>query len=123
MPEGPKTILVVDDAPENIRVLTTILGGTYKVKAATSGAKALQICAADPPPDLVLLDLVMPGLSGYEVCRSLKEDARTAGIPVILVSGQEEDSGEERWKALGAVDFIRKPIDPAVVRDRVAAHL
>ncbi len=123
MPEGRKTILVVDDAPENIRVLTAILGGTYTVKAATSGEKALAICTADPPPDLVLLDLVMPGTSGYDVCRRLQENARTAAIPVILVTGQEQESDEARWKALGAADYIRKPVDPAVVRERVAAHL
>jgi CheY-like chemotaxis protein len=93
------------------------------VKAATSGAKALQICAAEPPPDLVLLDVVMPGLSGYEVCRSLKADERTARIPVIFVTGLEDEGEEARGLSLGAVDFIRKPIDPVVVNERVAAHL
>ncbi len=126
MPEqvpGRKTILVVDDAPENIRVLTATLGGGYAVKAATSGEKALAVCAADPVPDLVLLDLVMPGISGYEVCRRLKAEARTAGIPVILVTGQELETEGTHWRESGAVGVIRKPIDPAVVRERVAAAL
>ncbi len=123
MPEERKTILVVDDAPENIRVLTTVLGGGYTVKAATSGEKALALCAAGPVPDLVLLDLVMTGLGGYEVCRRLKAEARTAGIPVIFVTGQETETEEARWRESGAAGVIRKPIDPAVVRERVAAAL
>ncbi len=123
MPEERKTILVVDDAPENIRVLTTVLGGGYAVKAATSGEKALALCGADPLPDLVLLDLVMPGLSGYEVCRRLKAETRTAAIPILFVTGQEQEAEETAWKESGAVGVIRKPIDPAVVRERVAALL
>ncbi len=123
MPEERKTILVVDDAPENIRVLTTVLGGGYAVKAATSGEKALALCGADPLPDLVLLDLVMPGLSGYEVCRRLKAETRTAAIPILFVTGQEQEAEEAAWKESGAVGVIRKPIDPAVVRERVAALL
>ncbi len=121
MSDAPKTILVVDDAPENIRALTAVLSPAYRVKAATSGEKALAVCAQSPPPDLVLLDLVMPGMSGQEVCRALKADPGTARIPVIFVTGEQADPGG--WKALGAVDFLSKPIDPEVVRARVAAHL
>jgi CheY-like chemotaxis protein len=122
MADERKTILVVDDAPENIRVLTVVLGPSYRVKAATSGEKALQMCAADPLPDLVLLDVVMPGIDGYEVCRRLKAEARTAGVPVIFVTGNAEESERSRARSLGAADFLVKPLDPAVVLERVAAH-
>jgi CheY-like chemotaxis protein len=123
MPEDRKTILVVDDAPENIRVLTAVLGTSYRVKAATGGEKALAICAAEPRPDLVLLDVVMPGMDGYEVCRRLRADPKTAAIPVIFVTGLTEGKDEEAARSLGAVDFLHKPIEPAEVTARVAAHL
>jgi CheY-like chemotaxis protein len=123
MPETRKTVLVVDDLPENIGVLTTVLGGSYKVKAATSGAKALQICAADPLPDIVLLDVVMPEMDGLEVCRRLKAEPRTAGIPVVFVTGVEEETMKEHGRDLGAAGFIGKPIDPAAARAVVAGCL
>ena len=123
MAEDRKTVLVVDDAPENIRVLTAILGPSYRVKAATSGEKALQVCGADPLPDLVLLDVVMPGIDGYEVCRRLKADARTAGVPVIFVTGTADEGDRARAGSLGAADFFVKPLDPAAVLASVAAHL
>jgi putative two-component system response regulator len=79
-----KTILVVDDTPENIQVMTSTLGNKYKVKASTSGEKALKICEADSLPDLILLDVMMPEMDGYEVCRRLKADSRLSSIPVIF---------------------------------------
>ena len=121
MADERTTVLVVDDTPENIRVLTAILGPSYRVKAATSGEKALQMCAADPLPDLVLLDVVMPGIDGWEVCRRLKADVRTAGVPVIFVSGTAGEGERSRARSLGAADFILKPLDPADVLARVAA--
>ena len=123
MAEDRKTILVVDDAPENIRVLTAILAPGYRVKAATSGEKALAMCGGDPLPDLVLLDVVMPGIDGYEVCRRLKADTRTAGVPVIFVTGTAEEGDRARAGSLGAADFFVKPLDPAAVLASVAAHL
>lgn len=123
MADERKTILVVDDAPENIRVLTAILGSGYRVKAATSGEKALAMCGADPLPDLVLLDVMMPGMDGWEVCRRLKGEARTARVPVIFVSGLTDGAERERGRSLGAADFIVKPLDPADVLRRVEAHL
>ena len=122
MAEERKTVLVVDDAPENIRVLTAILAPSYRVKAATSGEKALQMCAADPLPELVLLDVVMPGIDGWEVCRRLKAEGRTAGVPVIFVTGNAEENERSRARSLGAADFIVKPLDPPDVLARVAAH-
>lgn len=123
MADERKTILVVDDAPENIRVLTAVLGPGYRVKAATSGERALAMTAADPPPDLVLLDVLMPGIDGWEVCRRLKADARTAGVPVIFVSGLTDPAERERGRSLGAAGFLVKPLDPADVMSRVEASL
>ncbi len=121
MSENRSTILVVDDAPENIRVLTTILGPGYRVKAATSGEKALQMCGTDPLPDLVLLDVLMPGTDGWEVCRRLKAEARTSGVPVVFVTGTADDADRSRAAALGAAALLLKPLDPAEVLARVAA--
>lgn len=118
-----KTILVVDDTPENIAVLTGFLGELYRVKAATSAEKALALCSGDARPDLVLTDLQMPGMDGYEFCRRLKADASTAGIPVIFVSALSEEADEAEGFAVGAVDYISKPIKPAVVLHRVRLHL
>ncbi len=119
----PPTVLVVDDAPENLMLLTQALADQYRVKAARDGAGALQIAASDPPPDLILLDIVMPGLDGFEICRRLKADPATAGIPLIFLTARTESEDEEHGFALGAVDYISKPISPPVVRARVKTHL
>jgi serine phosphatase RsbU (regulator of sigma subunit) len=121
--EEKKTILVVDDAPSNIQVVNSILKDTYKVRIATSGAKALELASVDPPPDLILLDIVMPGMDGYEVCTRLKNNAATRDIPVIFLTGQTETEDETRGFEVGAVDYIHKPFSPAVVKARVNTHL
>ncbi len=118
-----KVVLVVDDAPANIRVVNEILHNTYKVRIATNGAKALELAAATPGPDLILLDVVMPGMDGYEVCTRLKADAATRDIPVIFLTGQTEVTDETRGFDVGAVDYIHKPFSPAVVAARVQTHL
>jgi adenylate cyclase len=118
-----KTTLVVDDTPENIQVLSGILGDTYRIKAATSGEKALRLCAENPPPDLVLLDVMMPAMSGHEVCRHLKADGRLCAIPVIFVTAMSEEEDETRGFELGAVDYITKPIKPAIVLQRVRSQI
>ena len=115
-------ILVVDDQPANIRVLAQALGDTYEVRFATSGSQALAMVAAGGV-DLVLLDVVMPEMDGYELCRRLKSDDRTRATPVIFVSARGEVEDEARGFALGAVDYIQKPISPPLVRARVATHL
>jgi len=117
-----QTVLVVDDAPENIDVLKGILSGTYKVKAAINGEKALKI-AFNTPPDLILLDIMMPGMDGHEVCRQLKEDPRTLSIPVIFVTAKGETEDETHGFDLGAVDYITKPVSPPVVQARVQTQL
>jgi serine phosphatase RsbU (regulator of sigma subunit) len=121
--EEKKTVLVVDDAPANIQVVNSILKDTYKVRIATNGAKALELVNVDPPPDLILLDIVMPGIDGYEVCTRLKNDPGTKDIPVIFLTGQTETEDETRGFEVGAVDYIHKPFSPAVVKARVNTHL
>jgi sigma-B regulation protein RsbU (phosphoserine phosphatase) len=122
-PGGKKTVLLVDDAPENIQVVNSILKDIYKIRIATNGSKALELAKADPPPDLILLDVIMPGMDGYQVCQRLKSDPGTREIPVIFLTGQTEVEDETRGFEVGAVDYIHKPFSPAVVRARVQTHL
>jgi len=116
-------VLIVDDAPDNIALLSALLRGTYRVKAATTGEKALAIAAGDDPPDLVLLDIMMPGLDGYEVCQRLKRNPATADIPVIFLTAKSEYNDEEKGLELGAEDYITKPPSPAIVLARIRTHL
>ena len=116
------TVLVVDDAPENIDVLRMILNGDYIVKAATSGQMALKIVAMQPP-DLILLDVVMPGMSGHDVCRELKGREATRDIPIIFVTARSDVEDEALGFDLGGADYITKPVSPSTVRARVRAHL
>lgn len=115
-------VLIVDDTPANLSVLTHLLLEHYRVKVATSGAKALAL-ASQEPPDIVLLDVMMPGMDGYEVCRRLKADPLTAEIPLLFVTARIDSADEERGFAEGAVDFIHKPISPPIVLARVKTHL
>ena len=118
-----KTVLVVDDAPANIQIVNSILKDIYKIRIATSGAKALELVKVAPPPDLVLLDVMMPEMDGYEVCTRLKLDSETRDIPVIFLTGQTEVEDETKGFDVGAVDYIHKPFSPAVVKARVQTHL
>lgn len=117
-----QTILVVDDTPENIDFLVGTLKGEYQVKAAINGSMALKI-ARESPPDIILLDVMMPGIDGYEVCRQLKKDYLTRNIPVIFITAKIEVKDEIRGFEFGAVDYITKPISPPVVKARVKTHL
>jgi diguanylate cyclase (GGDEF)-like protein len=119
---GKPKLLVVDDQPINIQVMHQVFGGDYQVFMATSGPQALAICKANPP-DLVLLDIVMPGMDGFEVCSRLKADDATCNIPVIFVTAHTDAAQETHGLGLGAVDFIAKPVNPAVVRARVKTQL
>lgn len=116
-------ILVVDDVPSNIDVLSAILRDQYAITAATTGDKALGIARGTPAPDLILLDVMMPELDGYEVCRRLKADLSTQRIPVIFCTAMSEVGDETRGFELGAVDYITKPVSPTLVRARVRTHL
>ncbi|MBF0384186.1 MAG: SpoIIE family protein phosphatase [Magnetococcales bacterium] len=117
------TILIVDDTPANIDILTELLSDNYKTKIATNGFKALKLAAATPSPDLILLDIMMPEMDGYEVCRQLKSEEATRGIPVIFLTAKAEVEDETRGLAIGAVDYITKPISLPIVLERVKTHL
>ena len=121
--ENQPLILLVDDMPTNIEVLRGILRTDYRIKAAISGERALEIAAREPRPSLILLDVMMPDMDGYEVCRRLKADPNTQHIPVIFVTARDEDTDQERGFDLGAVDYIPKPVRQRVVLSRVRAHL
>ena len=107
-----KILLVVDDAPDNIQLLSGLLKETYKIKAATSGEKALMIARKTPPPDLILLDVMMPGMDGYEVCRQLQADALTRSIPVVFVTGHATEEERQRGLEMGAAAYLSKPVAP-----------
>ena len=115
-------LLVVDDQPINIQALYQAFAADHQVLMATSGAQALALCAAKQP-DLVLLDVVMPGMDGHEVCRRMKADEALRDIPVIFVTAHSDEAAETLGLEVGAVDFISKPINPRIVRARVKTHL
>jgi len=117
------SILAVDDVPENLRVVTSLLKDEYKVRVATNGRQALELAIKDPVPSLILLDIMMPEMDGYEVCRRLKADPATAHIPVIFLTAITEVNDEAQGFSLGAVDYITKPISPAILNARVRTQL
>lgn len=116
-------ILIVDDTSLNLALLSELLQPLYQVRAASSGKRALQVADSNPQPDLILLDVMMPEMDGYEVIKHLQANERTAHIPVIFVTALESTVDEERGLALGAVDYISKPIKPAIVLARVKNQL
>ncbi len=118
-----QTVLIVDDAPESIALLSSLLKDLYRVRVATNGEKALDIAFSGDPPDLILLDIMMPGMDGYEVCSHLKRESHTADIPVIFLTAKSEIEDEEKGFELGAVDYITKPISPPILLARVRTHL
>lgn len=115
-------ILIVDDVPSNIKFLHQLLRGIYRISVATSGPDAIDIIKKDPP-DLILLDIVMPDMDGYEVCRRLKALEGTERIPIIFVTGKGGTKDEQKGLELGAVDYITKPISPAITLARIKTHL
>lgn len=118
-----QTILVVDDVPANIKVLGESLKSEYKIRLATDGMKALKIAGSSNPPDLILLDIIMPEMDGYEVCKNLKADRTTANIPVIFITAMNQEEEETMGLELGAVDYITKPFSLPIVRARIKTHL
>ena len=117
------TVLIVDDSPDSVALMSSLLKSLYRVRVAISGEKALQIVSDDVPPDLVLLDILMPDMNGYEVCKRLKMNPKTASIPVIFLTAKSDAEDEETGLKLGAVDYITKPISPPIVLARIATHL
>jgi putative two-component system response regulator len=120
---GKPTILVVDDTPDNIDLLRAVLENDYRTKIAVNGERALKIAFGADQPDLILLDIMMPGMSGYDVCRALKADPATVNIPVIFVTAMSEVADEQRGLSLGAVDYITKPISAPIVLARIKTQL
>jgi putative two-component system response regulator len=122
--QNPKqTILIVDDEPGNIKILLELLRSDYKIRVANNGEKALQITLSDDPPDLILLDIMMPGIDGYEVCRIIKNKPETHDIPIIFLTAKSQVEDEQKGFNLGAVDYITKPISPPIVQARIITHL
>jgi len=122
IPDGTPRIVVVDDESTNLRVLKHILGNDYRLFFAKNGLEALRIVESEKP-DLILLDVMMPDISGYDVCTQLKQSDDTKHIPIIFISALNEESDEEKGFKLGAVDYITKPIAPVIVKARVKTHL
>ncbi len=116
-------ILIVDDMPANIKVLGDALKSDYTVLFATSGDKALRIAFSSYPPDLILLDIMMPDMDGYEVCRRIKSDRQTWDIPIIFITSKGEEEHETLGLEIGAVDYIKKPFSLPIARARVKTHL
>ncbi|HSI43638.1 MAG TPA: two-component system response regulator [Methylotenera sp.] len=117
------TLLVVDDTPDNLSLMSGILKDTYKVKVANSGEKALKIAETDSPPDLILLDIMMPGMDGYQTCIRLQTHSNTRHVPIIFLTAKAEVEDETYGLELGAVDYITKPITPSILLARVKTHL
>jgi len=117
------TILIVDDTPDNIMLLSRLLKDKYHTKVATNGSTALQVAAATPDLDLILLDVMMPGMDGYETCRQLKANPATAEIPVIFLTAKNQIEDEAMGLSVGAVDYLGKPISPPILFARVSTHL
>lgn len=117
------TILVVDDTPDNLTLLCSLLGEGYRNKVATNGEKALKIARSEPHPDLILLDIMMPDMDGYEVCRQLKSEEGTRDIPIIFLTAKAQEGDETLGFRLGAVDYITKPIVPPILMARVKTHV
>ncbi len=117
------TLLIVDDDPVIISVLSGFLKEEYRILAAISGQKALEIANGQKRPDLILLDISMPGMGGHDVCRGLKSNTATKGIPVIFLTAKTEAEEEEKGFLLGASDYIVKPFNPAVVRARIKTNI
>ena len=116
-------LLFVDDVPANIRILVEMLRLEYDVIFADNGPEALKLAIEDPQPDLILLDIMMPQMDGYEVCRKLKENEATREIPVMFITALVDDEDEAMGLSLGAVDYIRKPFNMAIVKSRIKTHL
>ena len=119
--EPKKIVLLVDDAPANIRMATAMLRDAYEIRSATDGAMALDLARATPAPDLILLDVMMAGMDGYEVCTRLKADPETRDIPVIFVTGQTEITDESKGFQVGAARIFR--LEPPIYRLFLAAGL
>jgi putative two-component system response regulator len=121
--EKKQTILIVDDSADSLALMNSMLKSLYRIKVAVNGEKAIQIAQDSPPPDLILLDILMPEMDGYETCRRLKGNQKTADIPVIFLTAKTEEFDEEMGLEIGAEDYITKPPCPATVKARIRGQL
>ena len=122
-PKSRPTILIVDDTPDNIMLLSNLLKDKYNTKVANNGGTALQILATGAKVDLILLDVMMPDIDGYETCRRIKNDPRTSEIPVIFLTAKAQPEDEALGRKLGAVDYLSKPVNPVTLFSRVSQHI
>ena len=120
---GRPRVLIVDDTPENVHVLMGCLCDEYATSVAMDGMSALDLAIGDSPPDIILLDIQMPEMDGYEVCKRLKSHGRTCTIPIIFITAMADDHGERKGLELGAADYIHKPFNPGLVKARIRNHL
>jgi len=118
-----KIILLVDDTPDNLTILSTLLKSHYQLKIAINGEKAIKIVQSENPPDLILLDVMMPGMDGFEVCKILKSSEQTSHIPIIFLTGLNNPEDIKKGKDLGGIDFLTKPINPNEVLKKVQNQL
>ncbi len=124
LPAAPKaTVLVIDDSPDSLTLVSGLLNDTYRVKVATHGESGLKVALSAQPPDVILLDIMMPDVDGYEICRQLKANPKSQAIPVIFLTAKSDAADEQKGLSLGAVDYITKPISPAILMARVATQL
>ena len=120
---GKQTLLVIENTTENFALINKTLQNTYLIEHASDSKKGLKLALSDTPPDLILLNTALPDMDGYEVCRRLKEQPETQNIPVIFIAAESSPAEEEKGLALGAVDYITKPLSPPIVKNRVKTHL
>ena len=118
-----QSILIVDDSPANLNILGKALVENYRLKVTTNGKDALSIARSPSPPDLILLDIMMPEMDGYEVCKKLKEDPETRDIPIIFITAMDSEQNEEYGLSLGAIDYVTKPFSVPIVKARVKNHM
>ena len=123
LPIERATVLVVDDTPNDLSLIASLLKSDYRVQVANGGDACISVASASQPPDLILLDIMMPDLDGYEVCRRLKANPATRAIPIIFLTGKNSVADEQLGFQLGAVDYITKPVSPPLVLARVATHI
>jgi len=117
------TLLIVDDTPDNIKMLLELFRHNYRILIANSGDKARRILSAHDLPDLILLDVIMPGIDGYDLCKQIKSDPRTRHIPIIFITGKTREEDQVRGFEAGAVDYVCKPFSPVIVKARVQTHV
>jgi response regulator RpfG family c-di-GMP phosphodiesterase len=118
-----QNVLIIDDQPDNLTLIKDLLKDQYKIRVANNGKHGLEIAQSDIPPDLILLDIMMPEMDGYEVCQQLKNEACTCDIPVIFLTAKAEAKDEQFGFDIGAVDYITKPVSPPILLARVKTHL